>query len=338
MGKISVEVCLISARGLGQSSSLFGKTQWFAVGWIDPNDKYCTKIDAPGNGNPMWKTKFLSYIEGKGNGKELKDVDLQVEVYRRDPIFLGEKLQGTATIGLREFLAQPKNNEVNGTYQLRKRDSNKPRGFIDLSIRVFEGGEDPVSFSPGNYGGLMLMDGANSTALATLNGASSLTSTSTYESYPTGPTPLPLAAASHLQWQNRHQLKPEVELSYAHPTPIPPNFSNPSVGGPVYPRARGPSFLPPRPSLQLPFSLPSEGSHSHLRPFLPEYTNGAYINIPSSSTGPARRGAMGGYGAALGAGALGAGTVFVGEEIMSEYGVSSSFQDPTVNVYLDPPL
>ncbi|KAK4775151.1 hypothetical protein SAY86_010086 [Trapa natans] len=74
MDKISVEVSLIFARGLGHSYSLFGKTQWFAVGWIEPNDKYCTKMDTPGNGNdnPVWKTRFLSHVEDEQNGKEFK--------------------------------------------------------------------------------------------------------------------------------------------------------------------------------------------------------------------------------------------------------------------------
>lgn len=182
------------------------------------------------------------------------------------------------------------------------------------------------------------MDNENCITLATSNDASSSSSSTTYEPYPTGPTPLPLAAASHLQRQNRHQLKTEVELSYTHPTPIPPNFSNPSVGGPVYPRAVGPSFLPPRPSHQPPLPLPSGGSYSYPRPFLPvEYTEGTYINMPSTSAGRGGRGPMG-YGAALGAGALGAGAVFLGEGIMSGYDTSSGFQDPSLIVSLDPPF
>lgn len=36
---------------------------------------------------------------------------LQVEVYSRDPIFLREKLQGTATIVLREFLTKRKSKD-----------------------------------------------------------------------------------------------------------------------------------------------------------------------------------------------------------------------------------
>lgn len=150
MGKIWVEVCLISARGLRRSSSLW-KLQWFAVGWIDANNKYCTKIDASGKENPVWRTKFADVVDDSN----FQDAALHVEVYSREPIFLSERLLGTATIALKEFLAKySKNSEGSrseteevGSYQLRKRNSNKPQGFIDISVRISEEREEPISYS-----------------------------------------------------------------------------------------------------------------------------------------------------------------------------------------------
>lgn len=133
MGKIWVEICLISARGLARTSSLW-KLQWFAVGWIDPNNKYCTKVDASGNANPTWKTKFSASMDSR-----IEDLALNVEVYSRDPVFLKERLQGTASIGLKEFLDKHRNiNSVEevGSFQLRKKSSNKPQGFVDVSFRI----------------------------------------------------------------------------------------------------------------------------------------------------------------------------------------------------------
>lgn len=150
MGKIWIEVCLISARGLRRSSSLW-KLQWFAVGWVDPSNKYLTRIDSCGNANPVWRTKFTaSFDDSVSNPNELA---LNVEVYSREPIFLRERLQGTATILLREFLAkrdkaseaEEEGGEI-GSYQLRRGSSNKPQGFIDVSIRVSEDKEEPYSF------------------------------------------------------------------------------------------------------------------------------------------------------------------------------------------------
>ncbi|CAK9154081.1 unnamed protein product [Ilex paraguariensis] len=94
MGKLSVEICLISARGLRRTSSLW-KLQWLAV---------------------------------------------------------GERLQGTATVVVKEFLDKyMKNSEVSnskpveevGSFELRKRNSTKPQGFVDVSIRVSEERDEP---------------------------------------------------------------------------------------------------------------------------------------------------------------------------------------------------
>ncbi|GMP69730.1 hypothetical protein CsSME_00028880 [Camellia sinensis var. sinensis] len=105
MGKIWVEVCLISARGLRRTSALF-KLQWYAVGWIDPNNKYCSRIDVSGNANPVWKTKFSALVDN--SEPNFQDLALHVEVYSREPIFLRERLQGTATVVLKEFRSQLK--------------------------------------------------------------------------------------------------------------------------------------------------------------------------------------------------------------------------------------
>lgn len=154
MGKIWLEICLISARGLRRTSSLW-KLQWFSVGWIDPNNKYCTKVDSSGNANPIWKTKFSTLVDT--SDPKFKDLALHVEVYSREPIFLRERLQGTATIVLKEFIDKyVKNSEVSkpiedvGSFQLRKGNSSKPQGFVDISIRVSEEKEEPSSF-PGIY-------------------------------------------------------------------------------------------------------------------------------------------------------------------------------------------
>lgn len=143
MVKICIEICIISARGLRRKSSLL-KPQWFAVGWIDPNNKYCTKIDTSGSPNPTWKTKFSVLIDG-GDPK-LKELSLTVEVHRREPIFLREHLQGVAVVPLKEFIAKFVRDdegsrslvEETGSFQLRKRSSGKPKGLVDVSISISE--------------------------------------------------------------------------------------------------------------------------------------------------------------------------------------------------------
>ncbi|KAJ3669102.1 hypothetical protein LUZ60_011052 [Juncus effusus] len=151
MAKICIEICIISARGLCKKSSLL-KPQWFAVGWIEPNDKYCTKIDASGSLNPSWKTKFSISVDG--NDSKLENMSITIEVYRREPIFLRERLHGTAVVHLKEFLVKHdrvekpgKGFEETGSFQLRKRNSGKAEGFVDVSISISKEGDGFASHS-----------------------------------------------------------------------------------------------------------------------------------------------------------------------------------------------
>jgi hypothetical protein len=150
MGIIWVEFCLISAHGLQHSTSLW-KRQWYAVGWIDHNSKYCTKVDDSGNQNPVWRTNFSVPVDD--SMPNIQDLELNVEVYSVDPIFFKEKLHGSTTVSLKKFLVKQVNNiEVSmpkqegvRSYQLRKKKSSKPRGFIDILICISDDEKKPNS-------------------------------------------------------------------------------------------------------------------------------------------------------------------------------------------------
>ncbi|KAK6271592.1 PREDICTED: uncharacterized protein LOC18587532 [Theobroma cacao] len=323
MGKIWVEVCLISARGLRRSSS-FWKLQWFAVGWIDPNNKYCTRIDASGNSNPVWKTKFAALVDDSN----FQDMMLNVEVYSREPIFLRERLQGTATVALKEFLAKHSNNssssgagtEKVGSYQLRKRNSNKPQGFVDISIRISEERDEPSSF-PGNEGGLVLMDHRTNIALPTEGGSG--------HTYPAGAAQLPLAPLP------RPQNQFQANTPYTHSAPHPTNYYNSSLGDPSVPSASGPSYRPPK----TPPPPPPPSNVGYIPTFLPrtDHVTGTYLNMPSSAAAPGS-GPRPGFAMGLGAGALAAGAVIFGDDFMSGFDVPAGLQDASLTISMDPPF
>ncbi|KAG6499404.1 protein SRC2-like [Zingiber officinale] len=142
--KIHIEVCMISARGLRRRRSTFLKPQWFAVGWVDPDEKYCTRIDTSGISNPTWKTKFSLAVGDATISGELA-ASLTVEVYKREPIFLREKLHGVAVVPLKEFmvrfLSQTESNPMVESFQLRKKNSEESRGFVDISIHIYRKSE-----------------------------------------------------------------------------------------------------------------------------------------------------------------------------------------------------
>ncbi|KAE8714718.1 Acyl-CoA N-acyltransferases superfamily protein, putative isoform 1 [Hibiscus syriacus] len=303
MGKIWIEVCIISARGLRRSSS-FWKLQWFTVGWIDPNDKYCTKIDASGSSNPVWKTKFAALVDESN----VEDMVLHVEVYSREPIFLRERIQGTATVALKEFLAKYNNSSASsseevGSYQLRKANSNKPQGFVDISIRVSEEKENPGSYT-GSEGGLVLMDHRSDIPLSTGGG------------YP----------AAEATWP-----QPNMPFPYKHPPPYPTNNNNQSlgVGQSSYPSASGHSHRPPPPP------PPPPSNVGYIPSFLPRTEN--YINMPSSVAAPGL-GPRPGFAMGVGAGALAAGAVLFSDDFMSGFDVPAGFQDANLTISTDPPF
>ncbi|KAG2332334.1 hypothetical protein Bca52824_003514 [Brassica carinata] len=124
MDKTYIETCLLSGQqllfGAGFGSKLL-KHKWYAVGWIDPEDKYCTTIDGSRSDNPLWGTKFITSLDVDDVSKI--QAALHVEVYSLAPIFLTKKLHGSATVPLKEILA-------------KKQNSSKPRGFVYVSIRI----------------------------------------------------------------------------------------------------------------------------------------------------------------------------------------------------------
>lgn len=336
MGKIWVEICLISARGLRRTSALW-KLQWFSVGWTDPDNKYCTKIDASGNANPVWKTKFSILVDSSESNFD--DLALHVEVYSREPIFLRERLQGTAVIVLKEFLDKySKNSEVSkpvdevGSFQLRKRNSNKPQGFVDVSIRISEK-EEESDFYPGIGEGFKLHDRRNGNNMA-----------NPYEPAQAYPPKLPLAPSSQQAENDSHE-----NLPYMHPMPFPTNYSSSSAAGPSYQSSAGPSYQPqitPRPpppagpSYQPPRTPPPPPPPSnvgYISTFNPRTHNlpPSYINMPSSGAVPGHNGRPGlGLGLGLGAGALAAGAVIFGDDFMSGYDLPSA----SLNVSTDLPF
>jgi hypothetical protein len=152
MTKTSVEFCIISARGLGRRSSLL-KSQWFSVAWIDANSKYCTKVDESGSSDPSWGMKFSVSVD-KHDLSTLQRMALTVEVYRREPIFLREHLQGTADVQMKEYFdkfacAEEHAGVIDETasFHLRRKKSDKAHGFVDISFRICKEEDTHAQFS-----------------------------------------------------------------------------------------------------------------------------------------------------------------------------------------------
>ncbi|KAK4363530.1 hypothetical protein RND71_018771 [Anisodus tanguticus] len=295
MGKIWIEVCLISARGLRRTSALW-KLQWYAVGWIDPNNKYCSKIDSSGNANPVWKTKFSMLVDT--SELDLQDLALHVEVYSREPIFLREKLMGTATVVLKEFLDKYNNNsevskpiEEVGAFNCGKRTRINLRDLL-MSLPGFQRkGKNPVhnqvqTCFVGDKEGFKLADNSSGFNLA-----------NAYKPASAYPQPQTLTPSN----------QPQPNRQYAHP---------PSRAPPPPPANVGyiPTFLPRTDNMP-----PS------------------YFNMPQTGPSAARN-ARPGFGMRVGAGALAAGAMIFGDDFISDFDLPRGLQDPSLTISLDPPF
>ncbi|CAN6469537.1 unnamed protein product [Victoria cruziana] len=284
MGKYHVEVCVASARGLRRS---FLRSQWFAVAWIDPLRKYCTKVDGRGGTSPVWNTKFAVTLDG---AVALEDTAVHVEVYSRESLLLRERLEGTARILLKEFLTKVDRSSEpgvaeSGSFQLRKKGSAKPRGFVNVSLRVSDRAVDelaPHAGSEGAFGGI-------STSIS--KGNPSLYSNA-----------------------DVNQIQP-----YSYPPPPPQARPQNYYSQPQFPSDTGRPTTPPPPP-------PPSNTGFLLSPFAPNAVQegGTYWSAPGRASAGARERTMGpGFGVGAAGGAMAAGAFLFGDDFLNAMDYSS---------------
>ncbi|GFY82015.1 calcium-dependent lipid-binding (CaLB domain) family protein [Actinidia rufa] len=211
MVKIWVEVCLISARGLRRTSSLF-KLQWYAVAWIEPNNKYCSRIAASGNANPVWKTKFSALVDN--SEPKFQDLALHIELKKWGAFNCG-KGNPASLKDLSTFRSEYQRKEKNPVLILVA--VSRTLNFILVS---------DASISASNDEGFKLTDRNIGINLANEYGTS--------QANPPQFPPPPLG-------------RPENHLpttsAYTHPVPLPTAYSNSSQGAPSYPPGGGPKQI-----------------------------------------------------------------------------------------------
>ncbi|KAI4382924.1 hypothetical protein MLD38_008818 [Melastoma candidum] len=323
MGKIWVEVGLISARGLRRFSIL--KLQWFAVGWIDPRNKYCSRVDASGGTNPTWNTKFAALVDA--SDKDLQEMELHVEVYGREPVFLTERLQGRVTVVLKEFLdkhhlgsdeSSRRGVAQTASYQLRKPSSNKPQGFVDISVRITEEGDDPRSYRPGN-GEIELTDHDGDITLSTTHASPTqhLPIVRRRQREISADTTTAGSPRQHLPFAQEdgenHSQKPTQESQQNHPPPSSRAYYYPPA--PAQETSHGEPRGPPPPP------PPPPSNVGLVSTFLP------IANAPSLHQTRGGRDSSPDFATGMGAGALAAGAVIFGDDFLSGFDVPRRLQD-----------
>ncbi|KAK3165792.1 hypothetical protein QOZ80_1AG0037830 [Eleusine coracana subsp. coracana] len=310
MVKTSVEFCIISARGLGRRSSLL-KPQWYSVTWIDPNSKYCTKVDGSGNSDPSWGMKFSVSID-EHDLSSLQKMALTVEVYRREPIFLREHLQGTAVVQMKEYFDKFACGEDHGvieetaSFHLRRKKSDKAHGLVDISIRICKEEDTHVQCS-GSHEGLKNPDQIG-IALAIEDGP--------VYNYP--PLPSSHFRRHHQDEDHYDNTMPMNPITRPDPLPGRTNYGYRPLAIPqtLPPRTSNPSFFSP--------SYPAWGQ-------MPQ----SYINLPPRVAGQSNAPNL---GLGLGAGALAAGTMVFGENLLPGPSIGAGLDGASLTVSSEAPF
>ncbi|KAG2592543.1 hypothetical protein PVAP13_5NG558700 [Panicum virgatum] len=241
---------------------------------------------------------------------------LTVEVYRREPIFLREHLQGAAVIQMKEYFDKFANGEEHpglieetASFQLRRKKSDKAHGFVDISIRICKEEDVHAQFSGSHDGSkypnqvgitLAIEDGPvynypplPSNHYRDHSEPNDIYGNTMQTSPITQPDPSPSGSNGY---RNRPPLIPQT---------LPPPTSNPSYFSPPYPAARG----------QVPQN---------------------YINMPprrfAGQNGPPN------LGMGLGAGALATGTLIFGENLLPGPNFGAGLDGASLTLSSDAPF
>lgn len=273
----SIEVCIISARGLKRSNPLY-KLRTLCVAWINPGHKYCSKIDKIGDTHPTWNMKFSCIVDALELEEDKESASLHVEVHSQEPLFHYSKVQCSATIPLKEFVAKSINADGDYTesasFQLRT-PSDKARGMVDVWIKIGRRFDPQASYD---------------------SGSSTSTNEITYEQDAEPVTAYPAAPPSKMPLGRPGNFRPP-NFPYTYPLEEIPASGQSQVQGPARPPRnfnypRPPPIWPPMASQPVP-------------PFMGSWPQENYIGLPGSR--PARNNYAGAgqhQGLGLGAGAL----------------------------------
>lgn len=129
-----VQVKLSSARNLKNVNWRNGPVKPYAVVWVDPNNKYSTRVDEEGDTSPYWDETLTIPLPGPVDG----DTTLYIDVVHAGSDPDTKPLIGSARLKLREVVDDVGFDErASRTLQL-KRPSGRPQGKVDVKVTIRE--------------------------------------------------------------------------------------------------------------------------------------------------------------------------------------------------------
>ncbi|KAJ7528142.1 hypothetical protein O6H91_16G086100 [Diphasiastrum complanatum] len=137
----TLELFIISAQELRNANNFGGKLNTYAVAYVDPRHKVCTRIDEEGGINPSWDQKLSLTIDQR----LLEDVTAQLTIEIYCPGTWKDKLLGTARVSISDAVKIRGGPKFPVTSIVLFHDS-RPQGMLNICIppallkpHVFEG-------------------------------------------------------------------------------------------------------------------------------------------------------------------------------------------------------
>ncbi|XP_020239971.1 protein SRC2 [Cajanus cajan] len=134
--RYELEVKLTSARGLKNVNWRHGANRPYAVVWVDPNNKFSTRVDEDGDTEANWDQTLLIPLPPE----PLEDLTLFVDVVHAGSESDTKPFIGSARLKLVDVLDE-------GGIDLRvsrsltlKRSSGRPQGKVEVGVMIRESG------------------------------------------------------------------------------------------------------------------------------------------------------------------------------------------------------
>lgn len=129
--RFEVEVKISSARDVDNVNSRNGPLKPYAVVWVDPKGKCCTKVDEKGDTAPSWNEKLVIPLYGP-----IEESTLFIDIVHAHATEGMNPLAGSAKLSLREVVDKVGIGNMTERSLELKNSSGRPHGKVKVEVTL----------------------------------------------------------------------------------------------------------------------------------------------------------------------------------------------------------
>ncbi|XP_071722794.1 uncharacterized protein [Rutidosis leptorrhynchoides] len=131
--RYELELTILSAKNLKNINWRHGPLKPYAVVWVDPKNKYSTKVDENGDESPIWDEKLVIPLNDP-----IEDSTLYIDIVHADAAEDIKPLIGSAKVKLNEVVKEVGIGEIFTDSLKLKRPSGRPHGKVEVKAVIKE--------------------------------------------------------------------------------------------------------------------------------------------------------------------------------------------------------